>query len=149
MLRSGIWEESKKPKSCLRAKRRAGQLAYAQTIPAHRLTTPLRLLRSSGRFLQRRMSLLPLPQKVYLNRPLRFLDCTNRKCYCLNRLKNIEVARLEDYRHRKSVRPRLTSGSYIFTDFRLEKLRKQPYFEKNSGGMEDGEGRLRNGISET
>ena len=26
------------------------------------------------------------------------------------------------------------SGSYIFTDFRLEKLRKQPYFEKNSGG---------------
>ena len=40
-------------------------------------------------------------------------------------------------------------GSYIFTDFRLEKLRKQPYFEKNSAGMEDGEGRLRKGISET
>ena len=39
--------------------------------------------------------------------------------------------------------------SYIFTDFRLEKLRKQLYFEKNSAGMEDGEGRLRKGISET
>ena len=78
MLRSGIWEESKKPKSCLRAKRRAGQLADAQTIPAHRLTTPLRLLRSSDRFLQRRMSLLPLPQKAYLNRPLRFLPILRR-----------------------------------------------------------------------
>ena len=149
MLRSGIWEESKKPKRCLRAKRRAGQLADAQTIPAYRLTTPLRLLRSSGRFLQRRMSLLPLPQKVYLNRPLRFLDCTNRKCYCLNRLKNIEVARLEDYRLRKVFRPRLTSGSYIFINFCLEKLRKQTYFDKDSAGMEDGEGRLRKGISET
>ena len=40
-------------------------------------------------------------------------------------------------------------GSYIFTDFRIEKLRKQPYFEKNSAGVEDGEGRLRKGISET
>ena len=81
IFRSGIWEESKNPKSCLRAKRRAGQLAYAQTIPAHRLTTPLRLLRSSVRFLQRRMSLLPLPQKVYLNRPLRFLHISSQKCH--------------------------------------------------------------------
>ena len=81
IFRSGIWEESKNPKSCLIAKRRAGQLAYAQTIPAHRLTTPLRLLRSSVRFLQRRMSLLPLPQKVYLNQPLRFLPYSTRKCY--------------------------------------------------------------------
>ena len=149
MLRSGIWEGSKNPKSCLMAKRRAGQLTYAQTIPAHRLTTPLRLLRSSVRFLQRRMSLLPLPQKVYLNRPLRFLSCTNGKCYCLNRLINAVMARLEGYRLRKTFRPRLTSGSYIFINFRLEKTRKQPYFEKNSAGMEDGEGRLRKGISET
>ena len=59
------------------------------------------------------------------------------------------MARLEDYRLRKVFRPRLTSGSYIFINFRLEKLRKQPYFEKNSAGMEDGEGRLRKGISET
>ena len=149
MLRSGIREESKKPKSCLMAKQRAGQLAYAQTIPAHRLTTPLRLLRSSDRFLQRRMSLLPLPQKIYLNRPLRFLRILRRKCYCLNGLTNVEVARHEGYRHRKSVRPRLTSGSYIFINFCLVKLRKQPHFEKNSAGMEDGEGRLRKGISET
>ena len=41
------------------------------------------------------------------------------------------------------------SGSYIFTDFRLEKLRKQPYFDKDSAGMKDGERRLRKGISET
>ena len=81
IFRSGIWEESKNPKSCLIAKRCAGQLADAQTIPAHRLTTPLRLLRSSDRFLQRRMSLLPLPQKVYLNRPLRFLCTLRQKCY--------------------------------------------------------------------
>ena len=96
MLRSGIWEESKKPKSCLRAKRHAGQLADAQTIPAHRLTTPLRLLRSSDRFLQRRMSLLPLPQKVYLNRPLRFLHCLNGKCSCLNGPKTQKWRGLKD-----------------------------------------------------
>ena len=137
MLRSGIWEGSKNPKSCLMAKRRAGQLADAQTIPAHRLTTPLRLLRSSGRFLQRRMSLLPLPQKVYLNRPLRFLGYTKGKCYWLNRLINVEVARLEDYRHRKSFQPRLTFGSYIFTDFLSETFGKQQLFRKpfcGSGG---------------
>ena len=40
-------------------------------------------------------------------------------------------------------------GSYIFINFRLVKLRKQPYFDKDSAGMEDGEGRLRKGISET
>ena len=95
------------------------------------------------------MSLLPLPQKVYLNRPLRFLHCLNGKWYCLNRLINVEVARLEDYRLRKVFRPRLTSGSYIFINFRLEKPRKQPYFDKDSAGMEDGDGRLRKGISET
>ena len=59
------------------------------------------------------------------------------------------MARLEGYRLRKAFRPRLTSGSYIFITFCLEKLRKQPYFYKDSAGMEDGEGRLRKGISET
>ena len=138
MLRSGIWEESKNPKSCLRAKRRAGQLADAQTIPAHRLTTPLRLLRSSDRFLQRRMSLLPLPQKVYLNRPLRFLDCTNRKCYCLNRLINVEVARLEVYRLRKSFRPRLLPLAAIYSLTSCSKLSENSsYFESLSVELED------------
>ena len=59
------------------------------------------------------------------------------------------MARLEGYRLRKPFRPCLTFESYIFINFRLEKLRKQPYFEKDSAGMEDGEGRLRKGISET
>ena len=59
------------------------------------------------------------------------------------------MARLEGYRIRKPFRPRPTFGSYIFTDFRPEKLRKQTYFDKDSAGMEDGEGRLRKGISET
>ena len=62
---------------------------------------------------------------------------------------NAVMARLEDYRLRKVFRPRLTSDSYIFINFCLENLRKQPYFDKDSAGMEDGEGRLRKGISET
>ena len=62
---------------------------------------------------------------------------------------NAVMARLEGYRLRKTFRPRLTSGSYIFINFRLKKPRKQPYFEKISAGMEDGEGRLRKGIRET
>ena len=59
------------------------------------------------------------------------------------------MARLEDYRLRKAFRPRLISGSYIFINFRLGKTRKQTHFEKISAGMEDSEGRLRKGISET
>ena len=55
----------------------------------------------------------------------------------------------EDLSTIEAFRPRLTSESYIFINFRLEKLRKQPYFDKDSAGMEDGEGRLRKGISET
>ena len=62
---------------------------------------------------------------------------------------NAAIARLEGLSITEAFWPRLTSGSYIFTDFRLEKLRKQPYFYKDSAGMEDGEGRLRKGISET
>ena len=62
---------------------------------------------------------------------------------------NVEVARLVGYWLRKAFRPRLTSGSYIFINFRLKKTRKQPYFDKDSAGMEDGEGRLRKGISGT
>ena len=49
----------------------------------------------------------------------------------------------------KPFQPRLTSGSYIFINFQFVKPRKQPYFDKDSAGMEDGEGRLRKGISET
>ena len=59
------------------------------------------------------------------------------------------MARLEGYRLRNAFRPRLTSESYIVINFRLEKLKKQPHFDKDSAGMEDGEGRLRKGISET
>ena len=130
MLRSGIWEGSKNSKSCLMAKRRAGQLAFAQTIPEHRLTTPLRLLRSSDRFLQRRMSLLPLPQKVYFNQLLRFLACTNGKCYGPNRLKTWQMARLGGYRLRKSFRRARCLGSYIFTDVRLENPENSPISTK-------------------
>ena len=80
---------------------------------------------------------------------LHFLLCSNGKCDYLNRLKMWQTARLKGCLLRKAFLPRHTSGSYIFIDFRLEKLRKQPHFKKDSAGMEDGEGRLRKGISET
>ena len=149
IFRSGIWEESKNPKSCLIAKRCAGQLADAQTIPARRLTTPLRLLRSSGRFLQSHISRLsPSPESVL--QPSAPLPAHSLTEVLLPKwAENAVMARLEDYRFRKASRPRFTSGSYIFINFRLVKSRKQPYFKKNSAGMEDGEGCLRKGISET
>ena len=43
-------------------------------------------------------------------------------------------------------RPRLTFESYIFINFRLEKSRKQPYFDKDSAGMVDGEGAFGRGL---
>ena len=39
-----------------------------------------------------------------------------------------------------------TFYSYIFSDFRLVKPRKQPYFDKDSAGMEDGEGAFERGL---
>ena len=146
MLRSGIWEESKNPKSCLRAKRRAGQLADAQTIPAHRLTTPLRLLRSSDRFLQRRMSLLLLPQKVYLNHPLRFLLCLNGKCYCLNRLINVEVARLEDFPLRKPSGRALLLKAIYSLNSALKKSENSPISRKFCGGWRMARGAFGRGL---
>ena len=65
MLRSGIWEESNWSKRGLKAKRRAGQLADAHTIPAHRLTTSFRPVRYSNRFLQSHISRLsPSPESI-------------------------------------------------------------------------------------
>ena len=59
------------------------------------------------------------------------------------------MARLVGVRYEKPSGRALLLGSYIFINFRLGKPRKQPYFDKDSAGMEDGEGRLRKGISET
>ncbi len=67
MFRSGIWEESKGRKNCLKAKRHEGQLAFAQTIPSCRLTTGSPSLRSSSRFLQSHMPhTSPHPERVIL-----------------------------------------------------------------------------------
>ena len=55
----------------------------------------------------------------------------------------------EDLSTTEAFRPRLTSGSYIFIKFPLEKKQKTTPFRENSAWMEDGEGRLRKGISET
>ena len=137
IFRSGIWEESKNPKSCLRTKRRAGQLAFAQTIPAHRLTTPLRLLRSSDRFLQSHISLLsPSPESVLQpSAPLPRLY--KREMLLPKQAENAVMARLEGYRLRNAFRPRLTFESYLFTDFLTETSWKQQLFRKpfcGSGG---------------
>ena len=48
------------------------------------------------------------------------------------------MARLVGFRYEKPSGRALLFGSYIFINFRLEKLRKQPYFEKNSAGMAKG-----------
>ena len=59
------------------------------------------------------------------------------------------MARLEALGYESLPAAPAAFGSYIFINFRLVKPRKQSPFEKNSVGMEDGEGRLRKGISET
>ena len=59
------------------------------------------------------------------------------------------MARLEGFRLRKPSGRATLTEAYKFINFRLKKTRKQPYFDKDSAGMVDGEGRLRKGISET
>ena len=121
----------------------------AQTSPARRLTTPLRLLRSSDRFLQSHISLLSSSSESVLQSSAPLPAHSQTEVLLPKWAENAVMARLEGYRLRKSFRPRLAFGSYIFINFRLEKSRKQPHFNKNSAGMEDGEGRLRKGISKT
>ena len=108
----------------------------AQTSPARRLTTSLRLLRSSDRFLQSHISRLsPSPESVL--QPSAPLPVPSQTEVLLTKqAENVEVARLVGYWLRKAFRPRLTSGSYIFINFRHVKPRKQPHFKKNSAGME-------------
>ena len=115
IFRSGIWEESKNPKSCLIAKRCAGQLADAQTIPAHRLTTPLRLLRSSGRFLQSHISRLsPFPESVL--QPSAPLPAHSLTEVLLPKwAENAVMARLEGFWCRKVLRPRLFLVATIYS----------------------------------
>ena len=137
MLRSGIWEESKKPKSCLRAKRRAGQLADAQTIPARRLTTPLRLLRSSDRFLQSHISRLsPSPESVL--QPSAPLPAHFQTEVLLTKqTENAEVARLRAFRLQKpSVRALLLEAIYSLASC-PKLLENSSYFESLSAGVED------------
>ena len=59
------------------------------------------------------------------------------------------MARLEGFRLRKPSGRATLTEAYKFINLRLQKIRKQPYFDKDSAGMVDGEGRLRKGISET
>ena len=63
---------------------------------------------------------------------------------------NAVMARLESYRLRKAFRPRLLSltAIYLLTSV-LKNLENSPISKKISAGMEDGDGRLRKGISET
>ena len=95
------------------------------------------------------MSLPSLPQKVYSNRPLRFLRISTENVTALNGLKSAGWRGLRDIASEKPSGRATACGSYIVPNFWLEKVRKQPYFEKNSVGMEDGDRRLRKGISES
>ena len=47
MLRSGIWENSKNPKSCLKTKRRAGQLFHSNNpcAPLNNTSSPSKIFR--------------------------------------------------------------------------------------------------------
>ena len=59
------------------------------------------------------------------------------------------MAQLVGFRYENPSGCATLTEAYKFINFRLEKLRKQPHFEKDSARMKDGDGRLRKGISET
>ena len=88
---------------------------FAQTSPARRLTTPLRLLRSSDRFLQSHISRLsPSPESVL--QPSAPLPAHSQTEMLLTKqAENAVMARLEGYRHRKAFRPRLLPSAAIYS----------------------------------
>ena len=88
----------------------------AQTSPAHRLTTPLRLLRSSDRFLQSHISLLsPFPESIL--KPSAPLPAHSQPEMLLTKWgKNVKLARLEGFPLRKpSGRALLLEAIYSLT----------------------------------
>ena len=147
MLRSGIWEESKNSKSCLRAKRRAGQLADAQTIPAHRLTTSFRSVRYSNRFLQSHISRLS-PSTESVLQPSAPLPAHSLTEVLLPKwAENAVMARLESYRLRKSFRSRLLSFSAIYSlTSGLEKPENSPISRKILRGWRMARGAFGRGL---
>ena len=87
----------------------------AQTSPARRLTTPLRLLRSSDRFLQSHISRLP-PSPESVLQPSAPLPAHSLTEVLLPKwAENAVMARLESYRLRKAFRPRLLSLTAIYS----------------------------------
>ncbi len=141
--------KSNRPKSCLRANRRAGKLALLRQVPARRLTTSLRPQDFQRIPPKSHLPAVPFPRKYA--QTIRFASCVfpNGSVIALNRLKCTTGAawRLSSA---KVFRPRLFLVAAIYSlTSGLKKPRKQPHFEKDSAGMEDGGGRLRKEISES
>ena len=141
--------KSNRPKSCLRTKQHGEQLASLRQVSPHCLTTSLRPQDFQQILPKSHLPAVSFPQKAYSNRPLRFLRISCRKCYCPKQAVKRNWRGLRAFRCESLPAAPASCGSYIFTDIRFEKPRKQPHFEKDSAGMEEGDGRLRKEISET
>ena len=122
----------------------------AQTSPARRLTTSLCPLRFSADSSKVTSPGCPLSPESIL-KPSAPLPAHSLTEVLLPKwAENAVMARLESYRLRKSFRPRLLSLTAIYSlTSVLKNLENSPISKKISAGMEDGDGRLRKGISET
>ena len=111
--------------------------------PLNNISLPLRFSADSSKVISPGCL---LPQKVYSNRPLRFLGCTKGKCYRLNRLINVEVARLGDFPLRKSSgRALLLEATYSLTSV-LKKLENSPISTKILRGWRMARGAFGRGL---
>ena len=117
-----------KCKAALRATR------SAQTIPARRLTTSLRPLRFSADPSKVTSSGCLLPQKVYSDRPLRFLRILRRKCHCPKQAVKRNWRGLWAFGCENFPAAPTSCSSYIFTDFRLEKAQETAPFRERFCG---------------
>ena len=105
---------SKGLKKCLNAKRHSGQLAFAQTIPSHRLTTFFHSLKKFQR-------IPPKSHGPHLSALRKFIQSVRFASFALpvgssvkqNRRENRETARLEGLTHSKAFRPRLCFSQLI------------------------------------
>ena len=146
MLRSGIWEESKKPKSCLTAKRRAGQLADAQTIPARPLnntSSPSKIFRQ----IPPKAHVPPAPPSESISQSSAPLPALfNQEMLLTKQAVNAVMARLEGFSLRKSSGRALLLEAIYSLISGLESSENSPISTKILRGWRMGRGAFGRGL---
>ena len=119
---------------------------FAQTSPARRLTTSLCPLRFSADSSKVTSPGCPLSPESILQPSAPLPAYSQTEVLLTKQADKRRSGAALGLSDMKPFQPRLTSGSYIFINFRLKKTRKQPHFEKILRGWRMARGAFGRGL---